>query len=170
MKHGGIGAYLYLVFVQVRDNARRTPAAYWVSSCSVAQSCPILWDPMDCSTPGFPVLHHLPESAQTHVLWVSDAILPSNPLSPPSLPALNRSQHQGLFQWVGSSHQVAKVLELQHQSFQWMDWFDLLAVQGTLKSSPAPQFVSYLDRVQFLQFTSRLAVSDGSQLWNCPKI
>ena len=51
-----------------------------------------------------------------------------------------------------------------------MDWFDLLAVQGTLKSSPAPQFVSYLDRVQFLQFTSRLAVSDGSQLWNCPKI
>ena len=88
--------------------------------CSVAKSWPTLCNPMDCSTPGLPVLHHLPESAQTHVLWVSDAIWPPNPLLPPSLPALNRSQHQGLFQWVGSSHQVAKVLELQHQSFQWI--------------------------------------------------
>ena len=85
-----------------------------------------------------------PEFAQTHVHWVSDAIQPFHPLSPPSPPALNLSQHQGLFQWVGSSHQVAKVLELQlqHQSFQWIfrvdsfriDWFDLLTVQETLKS------------------------------------
>ena len=112
--------------------------------CSIAQSGPTLCDPTDCSMPGFPVLHYLPEFAQTHVHWVSDAIQPFHPLSPPSPPALNLSQHQGLFQWVGSSHQVAKVLELQlqHQSFQWIfrvdsfriDWFDLLTVQETLKS------------------------------------
>ena len=98
---------------------------------------------------GFPVLHHLPEFAQTHVHWVSDAIQPFCPLSPPSPLALNLSQHQGLFQWVSSSHQVAKVLELQlqHQSIQWIfrvsfriDWFNLLVAQWTLKSSPAPQF------------------------------
>ena len=77
---------------------------------------------MDCSTPGFPVHHQLLEFAQTHVHWVSDAIQPSHPLSSPFPPALNLSQHQGLFQWVSSSHQVAKVLEfqLQHQSFQWI--------------------------------------------------
>ena len=66
---------------------------------------------MDCSMPGFPVLHHLLELAQTHVHWVSDAIQPSNPLSSPSPPAFNLSQHQGLFQWVGSSHQMTQVLE-----------------------------------------------------------
>ena len=65
---------------------------------SGAQSCPTLCDPMDCSTPGFPVLHHLPELAQTHVHSVSDAIQPSHPLSPPSPPAFSLSQHQGLFQ------------------------------------------------------------------------
>ena len=74
------------------------------------------------STPGFPVLHYLPDFAQIHVLWVSDAIQPSHPLSSPSPPAFNLSQHQGHFKWVSSSHQVAKVLEfqLQHQSFQWI--------------------------------------------------
>ena len=87
----------------------------------VTQSCPTLCDPMDCSMPGFPVHHQLPEPAQTHVYWVGDAIQPSYPLSSPSPPTFNLSQHQGLFQWVSSSHQVAKVLEfqLQHQSFQW---------------------------------------------------
>ena len=75
---------------------------------------------MNCSTPGFPVLHCLLEFTQTHVHWVSDAIQPSHPLSPPSPPALNLSQHQGLFQRVSSSHPVTKVLELQHQSFQWI--------------------------------------------------
>ena len=80
---------------------------------SVAQSCPTLCDPMNCSTPGLPVRHHLPEFTQTHVHWVSDAIQPSHPLSSPSPPALNPSQHQGLFQWVNSSHEVAKVLEFQ---------------------------------------------------------
>ena len=76
-----------------------------------------------------------PQITQTHVHWVSDAIQPSHPLSSPSPPALNLSQHQVLFKWVSSLHQVAKVLEfqLQHHSFR-MDWLDLLAVQGTLKS------------------------------------
>ena len=89
---------------------------------SVAQSCPTLCDSMNHSTPGLPVHHQIPESTQTHVHWVSDAIQPSHPLSSPSPPAPNPSQHQGLFQWVNSLHQVAKVLEfqLQHQSFQWI--------------------------------------------------
>ena len=95
---------------------------------------------MDCSTPGLPVHHQLPEFTQTHV---SDAMQASHPLSSLS-PAFNLSQNQGVFQWDGSSHQVAKLLEFQpqHQSFQWifstdflkMDWLDLLAVRGTLKS------------------------------------
>ena len=80
--------------------------------CSVTQSWPTLCDAMDSSMPGLPVLHHLLEFAQTHVHWVSDAIQPSQPLSSPSPPAFNLSQHQGLFQWVGSSLQVAKVLEI----------------------------------------------------------
>ena len=98
---------------------------------------------MDCSTSGFPVHLQLPEVAQTHVHRVSNTIQPSHPLPSPS-PAFNLSQHQGLFQGVSSSHQVAKVLEfqLQHQSSNeypglisfWIDWLDLLAVQGTLKS------------------------------------
>ena len=105
----------------------------------VTQSCLTLYDPMDCSTPGFPVHHQLLELAQTQVHRVGDAIQLSHPLLSPSPPAFNLSQRQGLFQWVSSSHQVAKVLEfqLQHQSFQWIFrvvWFDLLAVQGTLKS------------------------------------
>ena len=99
---------------------------------------------MDCSTPGFPALHHLWEFAQTHVHRVGDAIQPSRSLLSASPPAFSPSQHRGLFQWVSSLHQVAKVLELQlqHQFFQWIfrlisfriDWFDLLKVQGTLKS------------------------------------
>ena len=95
---------------------------------SVAQSCPALCDPMDCSTPGFPVHHQLLELAQTHVHWVGDAIQPYHPLSSPSPPAFNLSQHQGLFQWVSSLHQVTKVLEfqLQHQSFQWIFRTDFL--------------------------------------------
>ena len=82
----------------------------------------------DHSTPGLPFHHQLPESTQTHVKWVGDAIQPSHPQSSPSLPALNLSQHQGLFKWVSSLHQVAKVLEfqLQHQSYQWTPRTDLL--------------------------------------------
>jgi len=98
---------------------------------------------MDCSLPGFLVLHYLQECAQTHIHWVSDAIQSSHPVSPPSPPALNLTQPQGLFQWVSSLHQVVKVLELQlqHQFFQWIFKvnslclsFDLLTVQGTPKS------------------------------------
>ena len=115
-----------------------------VQFSSVAQSCPTLCDSMNCSMPGLPVQHQLPEFTQIHIHWVGDAIQPSHPLSSPSPPALNLSQHQGLFQWVSSSHEVAKVLEfqLQHQSYQWtprtvsfrIDWLDFLAAQGTLKS------------------------------------
>ena len=95
---------------------------------SVAQLCLTLCDPMDCSTPGFPVLHYLPELGQTHVHWVSDTIQQSHPLSSPSPSAFNLPQHQGLFQWVSSLHLVAKVLEfqLQHQSFQWILRTDFL--------------------------------------------
>ena len=93
---------------------------------------------MNHSTPGLPVHHQLPEFTQTHAHWVGDAIQPSHPLSCPSPLSFNLSQHQGLFQWVSSLHQVAKVLELQlqHQSFQWIfrTDLDLLAMQGTLKS------------------------------------
>ena len=91
-----------------------------VKFSSIAQSCPTPCDPMNRSTPGLLVHHQLPESTQTHVHRVSDAIQPSHPLSSPSPPAPNPSQHQGLFQCVNSSHEVAKVLEfqLQHQSSQ----------------------------------------------------
>ena len=91
-----------------------------VQFSSVTQSCPTLCDPMDCSTPGLPVHHQFPEFTQTHVHWVGDAIQPSQPLSSPSSPAPNPSQHQGLFKWVSSSHQEAKGLEFQllHRSFQ----------------------------------------------------
>ena len=94
----------------------------YVQFSSVTQSCPTLCDPMNHSTSGLPVHQQLPEFIQTHVHWVGDAIQPSHPLSSPSPPALNLAQHQGLFKWVNSSHQVAKVLEfqLQHQSFQWI--------------------------------------------------
>ena len=111
---------------------------------SVIQSCPTLCDPMNCSTPGFPVHHQIPDLTQTHVHWVGNAIQPSHYLLSPSPPAFSLSQHQGLFQWVSSSHQVAKVLEFQlhisssneYSGFisRRIDWLDLLAVQGTLKS------------------------------------
>ena len=137
--------YMY----NIKNNAFWTSGVYWKNKrlfqfSSVSQSCPTLCDPKNCSTPGLPVDHQWPEFTQTHVHRVGDAIQPSHPLSSPFPPAPNPSQHQGLFQWVNSSHEVAKVLEfqLQHQSFQWtpglisfrMDWLDLLAVQGTLKS------------------------------------
>ena len=113
-----------------------------VQFSSVAQSCPTLCDPMNCSTPGLPVHHQLPESTQIHVHWVGDAMQPSHPLLSPSPPAPNPSQHQGLYQWVNSLHEVAKVLSFslsispsnEHPgliSFR-MDWLDLLAVQGSL--------------------------------------
>ena len=142
--------------------------SWYYCCCLVAKLCPTICNPMDCSMPGFPVLHCLLELVQTHVHWVSDAIQLSHPLSSPS-PAFNLSQHQGLFQWVGSSHQVAKVLEiqLQHQhrlsneylgltSFK-IDWFDLLAVQGTLKSL----FQHHIQKHQF--FSAQTSLWSNSQ-------
>ena len=106
-----------------------------------------LYDPMNRNVPGLPVHHQLPEITQTHVHRVSDAIQPSHPLSAPSPPAHNPSQHQGLFQWVNSSHEVAKVFGVWSFSFSISpsnehpglisfrkDWLDLLAVQVTLKN------------------------------------
>ena len=98
---------------------------YIIDLCSFSsvQSLSRIWlcDPMNRSTPGLPVHHQILESTQTNVQWVGDAIQPSHPLSSPSPPTFNLSQDQGLFKWVSSSYQGAKVLEfqLQHQSFQW---------------------------------------------------
>ena len=121
---------------------------------SVAQSCSTLCDPMNHSTPGLPVPHQLSEFTQTHVHRVNDAIQPSHPLSSPSPPAPNPSQHQCLFQWVNSSHEVAKVLEFQlyHHSFQRNSRADLFqnglvgspcSPRDSQESSPTPQFKSY---------------------------
>ena len=123
------------------------------SCCSVIKLCLTLCNPMNCSTPGLPILHHLPEFAQTHVHRVGDAIQPSHPLSSPSRPTFLLSQHQGLFTWVSSSHQVAKVLEfqLQHQSFQWILRTGFLedglvgspcSPRDSQETSPTPQFKS----------------------------
>ena len=142
---------------------------YWIFQCvnmiylsiyfssvqfsSVTQSCPTLCNPMNHSMPRLPVHHQLLEFTQTHIHWVGDAIQPSYPLSSPSPPAPNPSQHQGLFQWVNSSHEVAKVLDfqLQVQSFQWTLRTDLLqdgrvgspcSPRDSQESSPTPQFKS----------------------------
>ena len=115
-----------------------------VQFSSVAQWCPAVYDPTNHSTPGLPIHHQLPESTQTHVHWVGDTIQPSHPLSSPSPPALNLSQHQGLFNWVSSSHQVAKLWSFSFSispsneysrliSYR-IDWLDLHIVQGILKS------------------------------------
>ena len=119
----------------------------------LAQSWLNLYDPMDCSMPDFPVHQQLLELTQTQVHWVGDAIQPSHPLSSPSPPTFNLSQHQGLFKWVSSSHQVAKVLEfqLQYQSFQWIFRTDFLwdrlvgspcSPWNSQESSPTPKFKS----------------------------
>ena len=137
---------------------------YSIQFSSVAQLCPTLCDPMDCSTAGFLVHHQLPQFTQNHVHWVGGAIQPSHPLSSPSPPTFNLSQHQGFFQMSQFFTSGGQVLEfqLQHQSFQWifrtdflrMDWLDLLAVQGTFKSllqhhSSKHQFFSTQLSLQF---------------------
>ena len=124
-----------------------------VQFSSVTQSCPTLCDPMNPGTPGLPVHHQLPEFTQTHVHWVGDDIQPSYPLLSPSSPVPNPSPHQGLFQWVNSLHEVAKVLkfQLQHQSFQWTPRTGLLynglvgspcSPRDSQESSPTPQLKS----------------------------
>ena len=152
--------------------------AFSVQFSSVTQSCQTLCDPMDCSTSGLPVHHQLPELTQTHVHWVHDAIQPSHSLSSPSPPTFNLSQHQGLFQWVSSSHRVAKVLELQLLispsdeysgliSFR-IDWLDLLAVQGTLKSllqRHSSKASSLRCSAFFMVQLSHLYLTTGKTLW-----
>ena len=131
--------------------------------CSVGKSCPTLCNPMDCSTPGFPVLHYIPEFIQIHVHWVGDAIQPSHPLLSSSLPAFNLSQLQSLFQWVDPLYQVTKVLELrlQHQSFQWIFRIDsLISVQSKgysgVFSSTTIQNHQFSDAQHSLWFNSHI--------------
>ena len=129
---------------QVRTKQSKQNYLFSVHLSSVTHSSLTLCNPMDWSTPVLPAHHQLPEFIQTHVYWVGDAIQPSHPLSSPSPPAFNLSQHQGLFQWVSSSHRWLKYWSLGCSispydeysgfiSFR-MDWLDLLAVQGTLQS------------------------------------
>ena len=143
-----------------------------VQFSSVAQSCPTLCDPMNCSTPGLPVHHQLPEFTQTHAHRISDAIQTSHPLPPPSPSDPNPSQHQGLFQWVNFSHEVAKVLEfqLQHQSFQWTPRTYLLqdgllgspcSPRDSQESSPTPQFKSInFSALSFLHSPTLTSIHD----------
>ena len=132
---------------------------------SVTRSCPTLCKPVDCSAPGFPVHHQLPEPTQTHVHRISDAIQPSHLLSSPS-PAFSLSQHQGLFQWVSSSIRWLKYWSFSFSispsieysgliSFR-IDWLDLFAVQGTLKSLPTPQFKSSYSSVHSFLYSPTL--------------
>ena len=124
-------AYIFLL--------RLSSAHKSVSSVQFSHSVVSFCDPVDCSTLGLPVHHQLAEPTQTHVHWVGDAIQPFHPLSYPSPPALNLSQHQGLFKWVSSSHQVAKVLEfqLQKQSYQWTPRTDF-PWDGLIRSPCSP--------------------------------
>ena len=131
-----------------------------VQFSSAAQSCVTLCDPMNCSTPGFP---------QTHVHWVGDAIQPSHFLSSSSLPAPNPSQHQSIFQWVNSSHEVAKVLEfqLQHQSFQWKLRTDLLEWTGWISQGLSRVFSSStVPKHQF--FHAQLSSQSNSHIHTRP--
>ena len=137
---------------------------------------------MDCSMTGFPVLHYLLEFAQTHVCWIGDAIQPSHPLLPSSS-AFSFPQHQGLFQWVSSSHQVIKLLELQlqHQSFHWIFRVDFLqdwlvwspcCPRGPQESSPAPQFKSISSLALSLLYSPTLIpIHDywKNHSFNCPE-
>ena len=156
---------MYLLFT-------RYFSGFQVHFSSVAHSCPTLWDLMNRGTPGLPLHHQLPESTQTHVHWVGDAIQLSHPLLSPSPPALNLSKHQGLFQWVSSLHQVAKVLQfqLQHPSFQWTHRIELLynglvgspcSPRDSQESSPTPQFKSINSSVlSFLYSTTLTSIHD----------
>ena len=143
----------------------------WLQFSSVAQLSPTLCNLMDCSMPAFPVHHQLLEFTQTHVHWVSDAIHPSHPLSSPSPPTFNLSQHQGLFKWI-SLHHVARVLgfQFQHKSFQWILRTDFLyhglvgspcCLRDCQESSPTPQFKSINSLVlSFLYSPTLISIHD----------
>ena len=121
------------------SNPRKLIHIRWVQFSSVAQSCPTLCDPMDCNMPGLPLQHQLLELAQTHVCQVSDAMQPSRPLSSPSPPAFNLSQHQGIFQWVSSLHHMAEsigvsvsasVLPMNTQDWSPLGWTGWISLQS----------------------------------------
>ena len=163
-----------LEFITQADTFFSFPFFPFIQFTSVAQPCPALCDPMDCRMPGLPVHHQLLKFTQTHVHWVGDAIQPSHPLLSPSPPTLDLSQHQGLFKWVSSLHQVTKVLEfqLQHQSFQWTPRTGLLwdglvgspcSPRGSQESSPAPQFKSINSSV--LSFLFSLTLTSLHDHW-----
>ena len=135
---------------------------------SVTLSCPTLSDPMDCSMPGLPAHHQLPEFTQTHVHWVGDAIQPFCLLFSSSPPVFSLSQHQGLFKWVSSSHQVAKVLafQLQHQSFQRIFRTDLVCSPCSPRNSQEssiPEFKSINSLV--LSFLYSLTLTSIHDKW-----
>ena len=132
---------------------------------SVAQSCPTLCDPMDCSTPGLPVHHQLLEFTQTHVHWVGDAIQPSHPLFSPSPPAFNLPQHQDPFKWVSSSHQVARILEWQivlfliaHVCFHWF---------GLLLPLPRSHFSSFCTCTALCQLMHHILPAAYERIFHC---
>ena len=136
---------------------------------SVVQLCPTLWDLKDCSTPGLPVHHQIPEFTQTHVHGVSDAIQPSHPLSSPSPPALSLSQRKVLFKWVSSSHNMAEMLEiqLQYQSFQWI--FRTYFIQLDLLASKGLSRVFSNTTVQKHQFfCAQLSLQSNSHIHTWP--
>ena len=138
---------------------------------SVIQLCPTLCNPINRSTPGLPVRHQLPESTQTHVHWVGDAIQPSHPLLSPSPPALNISQHQDLFKWVSSSYQLAKVLSFsfnispssEHRDWSplgWSGWISF-SPRDSQESSPTPQFKSIISlALSFLYSPTLTSIHD----------
>ena len=161
-----IKQWLKIILSDSKSGFNRCGKKLSIQFSSVAQSCLTL-QPMNRSMPGLPIHHQLPEFTQTHVHWVGDAIQPSHPLSSRSSPARNLSQHQGLFKWVSSSHQVAKALEfqLQHQSFQWTPRTDLLqnglvgspcSPRDSQESSPTPQFKSINSSVLSLLYSPTL--------------
>ena len=139
---------------------------------SVAQLCLTLCNPMDYSTPGSPVHHQIPEFTQTHVHWVGDAIQPSPPLSFLLLLPSIFPNHQDIFKWVSSLHQMAKILEFQlyHQSFRWTPRTDLLqyglvgspcSPRDSQESSPTPQFKSINSSVlSFLYSPTLISIHD----------
>ena len=149
--------------------SRWKPADLWsVQFSSVTESCLTRWDPMDCSMPGLPVHHQLLEFTQTHIHWVGDAIQPSHPLLSPSPPTFNLSQQQGLFKWVSSSHQVAKVLEFQHQhqSCQRIFRMDFLGWTGwiSLQSKGLSRVFSNTTVQKHQFFSAQLSVQSNSHI------
>ena len=144
---------------------------YFVLAIQLLSHVQLFETPVDFSMPDFPVLYHLLEFAHTHVHWVSDVTQPSQLLSPPSPPAFSLSQHQGLFKWIGSSHQVAKVLELQlqHQSFQWniQGWFPLgmIGLISLLSKGLSRVFSTIVWKHQFFGAQPSLCSNSHIQSW-----